>query len=117
MFGGGFKMEEKTLLVFSIILFCFGVSMLYLIYSTTDVSEVKDMRVHMGETVKVYGEVVRVNVRDGVTFIDIKREQIVQIVFFEEMDLGLYSDVEIIGEVAKGMHGYELLGREIKKIK
>ncbi len=107
-------MEEKTLLIFSILLFCFGISMLYLIYSNTDVAEVEEISLYLGKTVKVSGEVVKINSKDGVTFIDIKREQIIPIVFFKEMDLEIYSNVEIIGEVDKRRQGYELLGKEIK---
>ena len=62
-------MEEKTLLILAIILFCFGVSMLYLIYSNTEVAEVKDISNYLGNTVKVRGSVIKTNYKEGVTIL------------------------------------------------
>jgi hypothetical protein len=55
-------------------------------------------------------------VGDGVTFIEIEKPQNISVVFFEELNVSGLKEAEITGRVSKYNDGFEIIGKEIKKI-
>ena len=106
-------MEEKTLLIISIICTCIGLSVLYYIFLNTDVAEVDNIENHLDETIKIKGIVKSYYIKDGITFVKIEKQQLIPVVFFEEVNLEKNKKIEIIGEVSKYNNEFEIIGKEI----
>ena len=91
-----------------------GLSLLYFIYENKEVEEVERIEDRMDEDVKIRGIVRKVNFRDGTSFIEIEKKQLIPVVFFEEVSVEEEDLVEIIGRVTKYKGEYEIIGKEIK---
>ncbi|MBW3021109.1 hypothetical protein KY334_07475 [Candidatus Woesearchaeota archaeon] len=106
-------MEEKILLIISLIVMSLGITGLFILYETQDLEEVSNIETHLENTVKISGKIKKIDVRDDLTFLEIERTNIVKVIFFEELDLNDGQDVIIIGDVDKYKGEYEILGKKI----
>jgi len=107
-------MEDRTLLMISLICVFVGVSALFYIYVTQDLEEVSSIETHLDETVKIKGRVVKSDVRDEITFLEVERTSVVKVIFFEPLNLEEDDYVSIIGDVDKYKGEYEILGKVIE---
>lgn len=108
-------MEEKTLLIISVICLCVGLSLLYFASENTELKEADNLAQHLDEDVKITGIVRKVSSHDGITFIEIDKKQNVKVVFFDEIDVSMGELVEITGKVSKYETDFEITGKNIKK--
>lgn len=107
-------MEEKNLLVISIICVMLGISMLYFIYENQDLEEINSIETHLEKDVKVSGVIKRITKSNDLTFLEIERKDNVKVIFFEDLDLEENDYVTIIGEVDKYKGDYEIIGNKIE---
>jgi len=106
-------MEEKILLIISLIVMSIGITGLFILYETQDLEEVSNIETHLENTVKISGKIKKIDVREDLTFLEIERTNIVKVIFFEELDLNDGQDVIIIGDVDKYKGEYEIIGQKI----
>lgn len=106
-------MDEKTLLRVSIVCCFIGISILFFIFSNQDVKEPEALESNMDEHVEIKGEVERVSQKKDLTFLHVKRETTVPIVFFEKINTLRRNDqVKVIGKVSEYEGETELIGKK-----
>jgi len=94
-------MEDKKILMISVVCIMLGLSGIYVFSQTVDFSENSDF-------VKINGTVKKVYTKNGVTFVDLQKTE--RIVFFKEVNVNEWDKVEIIG---KQERGFEIIGNDI----
>lgn len=105
-------MEEKTLLMCSIFFSFLGISVLYLILLNTDVNHSFFIEEDLGKDVRLTGTVMESNSGE-VSFVEINTMQHIPVVFFEELNVDVGEEIEIIGRVEYYNNELEIIGKKL----
>jgi hypothetical protein len=110
-------MQEKTLLKISLICAILGILALFLLSQNSKPSVSPIMEEDKNYVVK--GTIGRITQLDEVTFIDLNKEDRLNVVLFKDypVDLNKGDFVEITGKASKGRDGMQFIGKELRVAK
>jgi len=108
-------MEEKTLLMLSVVFAMVGLSVLYGVFVNSEPLQATFISKHVDETVSVSGRVVSVQAFDGRTEFTLLREDYVSITFFDTVNVYEGAEVTVVGEVGEYEGRVSIVGQIFAK--
>ena len=115
-------MKETTLLKIALICSLVGLVALYFISTKIEVKDYKPnlLNKNIGDDVRLTGVVTKITDRGNVVFIEVKQQNVVNVVLFtgdNNLKLKNGDEVEIVGKVQEYNNKNEIIAQKVRIIK